>query len=82
MVPFFCRLLETILRNVLWAVFEDTRFCGAVSDREGPELGPVPLHHPGWGCCPEPRAGISHSQEEAQEIGSSDGSQQGGDIWV
>lgn len=36
----------------------------------------------GWGCCPEPRAGVSHSQEEAQEIGSSDGIQQGGDIWV
>lgn len=34
----------------------------------------------GWG--PEPRAGVSHSQEEAQEIGSSDGIQQGGDIWV
>lgn len=38
--PISCRLLGTI--------FEDTKFCGAVSDREGLELGPFPLHHPGW----------------------------------
>lgn len=46
--PISCRLLGTLLRNVLRNVFEDTRFCGAVSDREGPELGPVHLHHPRW----------------------------------
>lgn len=39
----------------------------------------ITLGGTGWGCC---RAGVSHSQEEAQEIESSNGSQQGGDIWV
>lgn len=32
----------------------------------------------GWGCCTEPRSGVSHRQDEVQQIRSSDKNEQGG----
>ena len=38
----------------------------------------ITLAETGWGCCTEPRSGVSHRQEEVQKIRSSDKNQQGG----
>lgn len=54
--------------------------CEAVSYREGPEPGftPIPHSEADWGRHTKLRSGVSHRQDQVQQIRSSDKNQRGG----
>ena len=71
--PISRSLMRTVLRTQCFVkLYHTGRVLSLVSYLS------ITLAKTGWGCCTEPRSGVSHRQDEVQEIRSSDKNQQGG----